>query len=86
MQNTKSIISVLSDLDGLTIELDDIRNVLSLYDELFTTETSRVSDAVFQARLPMIQSTLNMVRFRLDAVLGEMEQAVAAGLAIQSKP
>lgn len=80
---------VLIDLDDSVVELDDIQNLLTVFSDLFEDETEGIrtnpgytSADVLAARLPLLISTLNVIRFRLTDVLSEANYCIRQGFAL----
>lgn len=89
----ESMFSVLSDLESYTVEMDDIQNLLMVFDELIDSETEKIRNdqtitghaAIFAARLPLIVSTLSVIRFRLAEVHANMVCVIQAGHELRRK-
>lgn len=88
-ENYENMHSVLTDLDDNAAELDDLQNLLTVFNDLFETETetlrtnpSHLSADVFAARLPLLISTLNVIRFRLTDILKDTNHCIRKGYSL----
>ena len=79
------LLDVLSDLDGLCAELEDISNLLAVFDENVNDDFVPLrrgkswGGECLLGRWPMHQSTLNVIQLRLFAILEEMHSGVSKG-------
>ena len=79
------LFDVLSDLEGLCTELEDINNLLTIFDgninDAFCPLRRGESWGVeyLSGQWSMHQSTLNVIRLRLFAILEEMQSGVYRG-------
>ena len=79
------LLDALSDLDGLCTELEDINNLLTVFDENVNDEFGPLrrgeswGGEYLSGRWPMHQSTLNVIRLRLFAILEGMQSGVSRG-------
>ena len=88
-ENYENMHSVLTDLDDNAAELDDLQNLLTVFNDLFETETEalrtnpgHLSADVFAARLPLLISTLNVIRFRLTDILKDTNHCIRKGYSL----
>lgn len=87
--NYENMYNVLVDLDDNVAELEDIQNLLTVFDDLLEYETegirtnpSHTSADVLAARLPLLNSTLNVIRFRLIDILNDTNYCIRKGYSL----
>lgn len=87
--NYENMHSVLTDLDDNAAEMEDIQNLLTVFNDLFENETEGIrtnpgytSADVLAARLPLLISTLNVIRFRLTDILKDTNHCIRKGYSL----
>lgn len=88
MSGKKEIVSVLSDLDGSLVAMNDVENLLQFFDERLYEEVEHINPdeqwtaACFKGRFKLLYSTLTVIGIRLHDVLNEMRDSVKQGYEI----
>ena len=83
MKNEKKLIDIFSNFEGLSAELEDVNHLLIMYDENLTADFDPLlrgetwGDKHLAGRWPLHQSTLNVIRLRLYAILDEMQASIS---------
>lgn len=83
---SNKLFGVLLRLDDLCAELEDISNMLGLYDENLTDDFKPLREGEnwggehIKGRWPLHLSTLNVIRLRLYDILDGMQKNVSQGL------
>ena len=86
MKADEKLFEALSNLDGLCAELEDISNLLAMYDENLTNDFIPLCAGKswggehINGRWPLHLSTLNVIRLRLYDILEALQTNVTNGL------
>lgn len=86
-----SLTEVISDMESVTFELDDLDHMLVVFHELLCRETSFIDhpisaqEAIFSARFPLIESTLNVIHDRYRDVIKNLHSMVDEGLDLRAR-
>lgn len=86
-----SLVDVITDMENVTFELDDLDHMLVVFHELLCRETSFIDrpvstqEAVFSARFPLIESTLNVIHDRYRDVIKNLHSMVDEGLDLRAR-
>ena len=79
--------AALSDLDALDSELEDIVHLLCLLDEGLTDDMEPIQRGEswgaehLRGRWPLHLSTLNVIRYRVATILGDLQEGLKKGYA-----
>ena len=87
MENEKEkvLFGALSDLDCLDSELEDLIHLLAIYDEKLGEDIEPLRNGgswggkYFVERWPLHLSMLNVIRYRLNDILGGLQRGVKKG-------
>lgn len=91
MKAEEKLFEALSNLDGLCAELEDISNLLAMYDENLTDDFIPLREGKswggehINGRWPLHLSTLNVIRLRIYDILEALQMNVSKGLKVFRK-
>lgn len=84
MKENQDLFAAISLLEGNLYELEDIQNLLTVFDECLwkagnaTEPEAQAAGVVYKQRFPVLYSTLTIIRLRLGEVLADMNNNVNA--------
>ena len=85
------LFGVLSDLEGLWVELSDLSNLLTLHDEDLSSDMEPLirgetwGGQYFLNRAPLHESMLNVIRTRLSIICKEMQVSISKGYEVHKE-